>query len=287
MAGQEASDLAEGAGPATAEPLGSYWSGYDLLWDLPGQNPKRRTSIDRAQVVSAAIAIADREELGAVSMRSVASELGTSAMALYRHIPDKEAMVALMVDAAIARSISATSARARAAVIGQGSAQERPERWRERLRLVAAGTWELCRRHRWFPEASLGRPLITPSGLAGFERALSIFDDFDLDIGTKARFVGSVHSTVISCALYAHSEESARARAQMTREQVFAAAAPFMRQVINSGEFPRVTAFVVEAEHAGSEAEMWANVELLLDGIASRLASSPSHPKRPGQPESV
>ena len=63
--------------------------------------------------------------------------------------------------------------------------------------LVAASTWRLCGAHPWYPEASMVRPLLTPSALAGFERALSIFDGFDLDIGTKAQFVGTVHSTVI------------------------------------------------------------------------------------------
>ena len=239
---------------------GGYWSGYDLLWGLDGTRPTRRTTIDRAQIVRAAIEIADRDGLGAVTMRSVAASLGTAPMSLYRHVPDKDALVSMMVDGAI-RSSSTDVDQA----TGQG--------WRQQLRLVAASTWRLCRRHRWFPEASLVRPPITPSGVAGFERALSIFDDCEIAIGTKAQFVGAVYSTVIAAALNATIEESARSRVQMTEEELYAAGAPFVERVVASGEFPRVSAFIVEAEHLDDETQMHAAVELILDGIAARLAA--------------
>src|SRR5580693_9350517 len=171
----------------------SYWSGYDLLWGLRAPGPTRRTTIDRAQIVDVATNIADSRGLAAVSMRSVAAALGTSPMSLYRHVPDKDALVSMMVDAAIAHSSQAAT--------DEALAEGWPEGWRERLRYVAGSTWRVCRRHRWFPEASMVRPPITPSGIAGFERALAIFDDFDIDIGTKAKFVGAVYSTVVSSAL--------------------------------------------------------------------------------------
>src|SRR6202453_3884050 len=90
----------------------SYWSGYDLLWGLRGPGTARRTTIDRAQIVDAATPIADGYVWTAVSMRSVAAALGTSPMSLYRHVPDKDALVSLMVDAAIARSGRAASEKA-------------------------------------------------------------------------------------------------------------------------------------------------------------------------------
>jgi AcrR family transcriptional regulator len=245
--------------PKTAA-SGSYWSGYELLWGLNDPGPTRRTAIDRDQVVGTAIGIADRAGLAAVTMRSVSAALGTAPMSLYRHVPDKDALISMMVDAAIRSS-------------GMDVDQEIPEGWRQQLRLVAASTWRLCRRHRWFPEASMVRPPITPSGVAGFEVALSIFDDVDLDIGTKAQFVGAVHSTVIAAALNATIEENTRSRVQMTEAEVYAAGAPFVERLISSGDFPRVSAFIVEAEHLDKEAQMHAAVELILDGIAARLAT--------------
>ena len=250
----------------TNSPGGSYWSGYDLLWGLNDPGPTRRTTIDRAQIVSAAIEIADQLGLAAVTMRSVSAALGTAPMSLYRHVPDKDALVSMMVDAAIAGSVAD-----RDDETAPDGWRERPDGWRERLRVVARTTWQLCCRHRWFPEASMVRPPITPSGVAGFELALSIFDDFNLDIGTKAQFVGTVYSTVVASALNATIEENARARVEMTQAEVFAAGAPFVQRLIESGDYPRVSEFIVEAEHLNDEEQMREGVELILDGIAARL----------------
>lgn len=133
------------------------------------------------------------------------------------------------------------------------------------------------------------RPPITPSGVAGFEYALSIFDNVDLDIGTKAQFVGAVYSTVIASALNATTVENARSRVQMTEAEVYAAGAPFVERLMTSGDFPRVSAFIVEAEHLDNEAQMHAAVELILDGIGARLSAInsvvPSSGARPEIPE--
>jgi AcrR family transcriptional regulator len=243
--------------PATSS-TGGYWSGYDLLWGLNEPAPTRRTAIDRAQIIRAAIEIADAASLAAVTMRSVSAALGTAPMSLYRHVPDKDALISLMVDEAV-----------------RSSEEEGDwgivEGWREQLRVIAASTWRLCRRHRWYPEASMVRPPITPSGIAGFELALSIFDNVDLDIGTKAQFVEAVYSTVIASALNTTTEERARSRAQMTEAEIYAAGAPFIERLMTSGDYPRVSAFITEAEHLDSEARMHAAVELILDGIAARL----------------
>src|SRR4051812_15100730 len=58
----------------------------------------RRPRHALGDVVAAAVAVADDEGLGAVSMRSVAARLGTGAMSLYNYVPDKEALVAAMVE---------------------------------------------------------------------------------------------------------------------------------------------------------------------------------------------
>src|ERR1700678_135363 len=90
--------------PPLSSSTGSYWSGYDLLWGLNEPAPTRRTAIDRAQIVRAAIEIADAAGLAAVTMRSVAAALDTAPMSLYRHVPDKDALISLMVDEAIRSS---------------------------------------------------------------------------------------------------------------------------------------------------------------------------------------
>ena len=48
---------------------------------------RRKPSLSVERIVAAAIALADREGLEAVSMRRVAQELGGGTMSLYRHVP--------------------------------------------------------------------------------------------------------------------------------------------------------------------------------------------------------
>ena len=45
-----------------------------------------------------AIALADEQGLGAVSMRALAARLGMSAMTLYGYVPGKEELLDLMLD---------------------------------------------------------------------------------------------------------------------------------------------------------------------------------------------
>lgn len=248
--------MSSSAEPLEASAPVSYWSGYEVLWGL--RPPSRRTALDRRQIVDAAIALADREGLAAVTMRRLARALHTAPMSLYRHVPDKDALVAMMIDRAIETRGTPHDAR--------------PGGWRAGLMHVASSTWHLCQVHRWFPEATLARPPITPSGIAGFEYALSLFDGLDLDVGTCARFVSTVFATVVSSALSAFMSEAARSHTRLSAEELFAEGAPVMARIVASGEFPRVAAFLCGAEHLDAEAQMRASVALILDGIAARLA---------------
>ena len=74
----------------------------DLLWagDAPSTRGPRR-ALASAEVVQAAIALADREGLAALTMQAVAKEVGFTAMALYRYFPSKDALIDAIVDAAM------------------------------------------------------------------------------------------------------------------------------------------------------------------------------------------
>ena len=74
----------------------------ELLWasdPRPARGPKR--ALTSEDVVHAAIRLADREGLAALTMQAVAQEVGFTAMALYRYFPSKEALIDAIVDAAM------------------------------------------------------------------------------------------------------------------------------------------------------------------------------------------
>jgi AcrR family transcriptional regulator len=75
-----------------------------LLWDdrAPAtRGPKAALTPD--DVVDAAIEIADKDGIAAVTMNAVATKLGLTTMAIYRYFPNKETLIDAIVDAGLGR----------------------------------------------------------------------------------------------------------------------------------------------------------------------------------------
>ncbi|MFT3696510.1 MAG: TetR/AcrR family transcriptional regulator C-terminal domain-containing protein [Kofleriaceae bacterium] len=114
--------------------------------------------LSRDRIVEAAIAIADDEGTAALSMRTVAKELGVATMSLYRHVPSKEMLFNLMADSALAE---AELPKARGG-------------WRKHLEALMRVQWDGYRRHRWLaPMISLTRPQQLPRGMLHTEAVLA------------------------------------------------------------------------------------------------------------------
>ena len=106
----------------------------------------RPARIDRAAILDAALAIADTDGLAAVSMHAVARRLGVTAMALYRHLDGKDALL----DGLVERLLTAVPVPARGT-------------WEQRLTAMAGGLREVARRHPAPFPLLLTRPAVTPA----------------------------------------------------------------------------------------------------------------------------
>ncbi|GGK75382.1 TetR/AcrR family transcriptional regulator [Mangrovihabitans endophyticus] len=67
-----------------------------------GSATRAGARLSRESIVSAAVDLADREGLAALSMRRLAQQLGVDAMSIYYHLPDKKALLIAMADAVVA-----------------------------------------------------------------------------------------------------------------------------------------------------------------------------------------
>ncbi|WP_290866573.1 TetR/AcrR family transcriptional regulator C-terminal domain-containing protein [Hamadaea sp.] len=134
--------------------------GLELLWNARPQ-PKRgpRPALTTEQIALKGIEIADAEGLAAVSMQRVAADLGYTKMSLYRYVPGKAELVALMADLAIGAPPS---------LPGDG--------WREQLSAWAQALLPGFARHPWAIEATTGPRIIGPNEVAWLEAALSALD---------------------------------------------------------------------------------------------------------------
>jgi AcrR family transcriptional regulator len=64
-----------------------------------------RRPLSRVRIAQAALAIVDRDGLGALSMRRLGAELGVEGMAIYRHFPNKAAVLAGVVEVLLAELV--------------------------------------------------------------------------------------------------------------------------------------------------------------------------------------
>src|SRR3984893_14601325 len=61
----------------------------------------RRIPITLDRIIAGALQLIDREGLGALSMRNLATELGTGTTTLYRHVAGKDEVLVLVADAVL------------------------------------------------------------------------------------------------------------------------------------------------------------------------------------------
>jgi AcrR family transcriptional regulator len=64
----------------------------------PADDAQPRTPLTRRRALEAAVAVADTEGLGALTMRRLARELGVEAMSLYHHVTNKDDILDGMVE---------------------------------------------------------------------------------------------------------------------------------------------------------------------------------------------
>ena len=94
----------------------------------------RRTPLTRERVLDGAMAVADRSGLAALTMRSLADELGVKPMSLYHHVANKEAILDGLVERVFAQvDLPRVGA----------------DNWREEIRRRSHSLRAALRRHRW------------------------------------------------------------------------------------------------------------------------------------------
>lgn len=97
------------------------------------ESPTRRAPLTKERVLDAAIELADRRGLGALTMRRLGATLGVEAMSLYKHVANKEALLEGMVDR----------------VIGAIAIPEEGSPWRSAMAQRAASARAVLARHAW------------------------------------------------------------------------------------------------------------------------------------------
>ena len=218
----------------------------ELLWGrqpAPSRGPK--PAITLTGIAEAAIRIADAEGLDAVSMQRIAGELPVTKMALYRYVPGKTELLAVMSDLAM------------------GAPPERPGLpWREALQTWAMDLYAGFSLHPWLLQSTIGRRLLGPNELAWMEQGLAALGDSGLRGGEQLDSILVITSHVRNIAQ--QSTTFPGHSVGLTEEEVTQSLAEIL--TTESTRFPNLAAALRTA--AGSENQgLEFGLDRILDGL--------------------
>jgi AcrR family transcriptional regulator len=238
--------------------------GVALSWGLvkePQRGPKREMNIDA--IVDAAVAIADKEGLAAVSMNRVAQSLGFTAMSLYRYIPGKEDLLLLMQETVCD--------------VGPLAVSEDAD-WRERMREYVRWTIDIFRAHPWYGDIPISSVPVTPNHLRIVDWALRTTRGMALTDYEKMSIVLLLSGYARSCGLIqrdmdraeqagvSHETFSGLSYTKALKKLVQPEQYPDLHPIIQSGAYTEEV-----PNEAGPTDDFEFGLERILDGIQQYL----------------
>jgi AcrR family transcriptional regulator len=131
-----------------------------------------RIPLNRRRVLRAAVALADRGGVGALSMRKLAQELGVEAMSLYHHVANKDDILDGIVDV----------------VFGEIELPTGEADWRAAMRRRAISAREALRRHPWATGLMESRSTPGPANIRHHDTVLGILRNagFSVELAAHA-----------------------------------------------------------------------------------------------------
>jgi AcrR family transcriptional regulator len=142
---------------------------------MPGNSARRPRgrppTLDREAVLDTALRLLDAEGVEALTMRRLASELGVSAMAPYRHVASRDELLMVLVDRLAARLVY----------------PPRPPDPAGAMLVLWSSIYDSLAEHPWVPEVLARRRLMAPSVLDAIEEIHAALRDAGLTIDAAVR----------------------------------------------------------------------------------------------------
>lgn len=215
---------------------------------------ERRTPLTRDRVLRMAIELADRDGIDALSMRRLGQELGVEAMALYRHVQNKDDMLDGIVEVIVAE-------------IGRPATTND---WKGALRAQSMAARQVMLRHPWARRVFEERPKGGPEFLAYVEFVLRTMRDggFSIELAHHV-----LH--VMGSRIFGFNQDLLEDKAQSVPSPEEAAI--LVRAL---APFPHVVEMAQSVSHDGvlgpcdDDVEFAFGLDLILDGLERKLAQS-------------
>jgi AcrR family transcriptional regulator len=144
-----------------------------------------RTPLTRQRVLRAAVALADRGGVGALSMRKLAQELGVEAMSLYHHVANKDDILDGIVDV----------------VFGEIDLPTGEAGWEAAMRRRSVSAREALRRHPWATGLMESRRTPGPANIRHHDAVLGVLRNAGFPVELAAHAYSLLDSYIYGFAL--------------------------------------------------------------------------------------
>ncbi|MGO1056363.1 TetR/AcrR family transcriptional regulator C-terminal domain-containing protein [Crossiella sp. CA198] len=226
----------------------------------PRRTPATAPTLTRARITAAAIKLADAEGLDAVTMRRLATDLGTGPMSLYRHLAGKDELVHLMMRRVFGSHPLPAPA---------------PPGWRARLTAVSRIQWAIYRAHPWLPElVSITRPRLIPEAMAHTEWTLAALAGLGLGRAERVREAVTIPAFVRGVALSHAAELQASKDTGLSATEWWQAQEQEIMVHLESGRYPCLSTMDSSAVE-DLDGLFEHGLTRHLDGLAARLRLAP------------
>ncbi|MCF8568849.1 TetR/AcrR family transcriptional regulator [Gordonia sp. HY002] len=238
-------------------PVAIAWGTY-----VQPQNGPRR-GLSHQRIVEQAIAIADAEGIGAVTMARVAKELGFTTMSLYRYVLNKDELLLLMIG-----SESLLPARAE---------PDADSGWRSELSAWADLLRGMYRDHLWMLDVPRGpTSVLTPASMYVADWGMHALRELELSAGEQISVILALSSYVASFAGLERDlagqedlELGADAIAELGRVATVDRL-PYLAPLLLSGGYVGGEPGPSGADDVGVDDDYRLGLDLLLDGLEVR-----------------
>lgn len=210
----------------------------------------RPRSLTDAAIATAALAVIDRDGLPALSMRTVASELGMGTMSIYRYVTDREQLERLVVDLVLAAVDLEVSARIA---------------WRRRVTILAERVREVMSAHPAVVPLLLVHRHRSRASLRWAEAILGALREAGFDVPQRVIGLRSLISYVIGAL-------------QTEYLGALSGAGTAAMATLPAAEYPLLAETARHARQVPVDEEFRRGLDIVLDGL-EQVRRSPRRPR--------
>ena len=218
-----------------------------------GPNAERRVPLSRERVLRAAVALADQNGIGALTMRSLGQELGVEAMSLYNHVANKDDILDGLVEE----------------VLGDIDVPPAGTDWKTAMRQRSISAHEVLLAHPWAALLIMSRFNIGPGMTRYLDATLGRLREggFSIEGALDAWHTLDSHLygfTLQQLSLPFEAEEAPQVSAGVLGQ-------------LSADQYPHVVEVITEVMRSGREEDFEFGLDLILDGLQRSLEAG-----RPG-----